>query len=448
LSIHLAGIIGLILIFLIGTLRSVNLGTLSIVMTFLVGAIFARESVGAMAGGFPAELFILLAGVTYLFAIASNNGTVDRVVTGAARLFKDRRALIPWIVFVAAALPAMGGALGSAGVALLAPLSLRLARRYGIDARMIGLMVVHGAASGNFSPLNVLGAIVVEAVQRNGLQMSPSVLFLGNLAYNLVLGAVIYLVYGGLHLVKRDKQRPLKAGAGEPMPVLRSRSAYAAERGSNPVVTDAPDRAGQRAGPIGTDQVFTLFSIAAVAALALIFGINVGFIAFCAAALLQMLFPASSGQAEKRIAWSVVLLVCGIVTYVTALQRYGTVDAVGAAISGLSAPLLTGFLICAVGAVTSAFASSAGILGAMIPLALPFMLQGEIGTTGMVTALAISATVVDATPFSTVGALVVANTEDDERLMVYRGLLVWGGAMVITAPVLTWLVFILPSLSR
>ena len=62
----------------------------------------------------------------------------------------------------------------------------------------------------------------------------------------------------------------------------------------------------------------------------------------------------------------------------------------------------------------------------MIPLAVPFMAQGEIGTTGLILALAISTTVVDSTPFSTVGALVVANAADHERRVVYRGLLKWG----------------------
>ena len=63
----------------------------------------------------------------------------------------------------------------------------------------------------------------------------------------------------------------------------------------------------------------------------------------------------------------------------------------------------------------------------------------------MIVALAVSATVVDATPFSTVGALVVANASEAERPTVYRGLLAWGAAMVITAPVITWLVFVLPG---
>ena len=138
-----------------------------------------------------------------------------------------------------------------------------------------------------------------------------------------------------------------------------------------------------------------------------------------------------------------VLLVCGIVTYVAALQRYGTVDAVGR--RHRRPGHAAGRRRCCsarVGAVTSAFASSAGILGALIPLAVPLMAQGAIGTTGLVVALAISATVVDATPFSTVGALVVANAEDDERRARLPRAAGLGRRMVVTAPLVTWLLFI------
>jgi di/tricarboxylate transporter len=419
LSIHVVGVSGLVLVFLIGALRPINLGALALVMTYLVGAIFVREGVKEMYSGFPVDLLVLLVGVTYLFAIAESNGAVGRVVAGAARLVKGRRALLPWVIFVVAALPAMAGALGSAGVALLAPLALRLARAYEIDRRMIGLMVAHGAACGNFSPLNALSAIVTQAVTRNGLQMSVAALFLGNLAYNLALAVVIYLAFGGLRLSWRASKVAAPASAGD-------------------LVGSAPQR-------LTGDQLCALLVMLAVAVASIGFGLNIGFVAFAAAVALHLMFPVSSGKAEQRIAWGVALLVCGIVTYVAALQRYGTVEAVGRGIAGLSSPLTHGLLLCVVGAVTSAFASSAGILGALIPLAVPLMASGEINPTGLVVALSLSATVVDATPFSTVGALVVANAEDEERAQVFRGLLWWGMAMVITAPLLTWLLFILPA---
>jgi di/tricarboxylate transporter len=420
-GIHLAGTIGLVAVFAIGTLRPINLGVLALVMTFLVSTGVAHEAPAEMYRGFPVDLFVLLTGVTYLFAIADRNGTVTRIVEGSIRLARGRQSLIPWVVFGVAAAPAMAGAIGSAGVALLAPISMRLAERCEIDRRLIGLMVVHGAAAGNFSPLNVLGAIVRQAVTSRGLEMSPWALFAGNLAYNVGLGVIIVLVFGGFGLHRREPSIALRGTA----------------------IPDAPDSRPQ--SRLSIDQLCTLLALAAVAVASLGFGLNIGSTALAAGAALQLAFPRSSSGAERQIAWSVVLLVCGIVTYVNALQRYGTVDAVGAAIAGVGTPLVVALLLCAVGAVTSAFASSAGILGAMTPLAAPLLAQGAVGTTGLVTALAISATVVDAMPFSTVGALVVASASEDDRALVYRGLLRWGALMVITAPIVTWLVFVLPG---
>jgi di/tricarboxylate transporter len=399
-----------------------------------VGTFAVGESPREMYSGFPVDLLVLLVGVTYLFGIATRNGTVERIIEGAARLTGNRRSAIPWAVFIVASLPAMAGALGSAGVALLAPLALRLAERYGIDRRMIGLMVVHGAAAGNFSPLNVLTAIVTRAVAAAGLEMSVPTLFFGNLAYNVVLAAIIFVMFGGLRLAEPISPRRLDQGTRTPDPGTRT---------LDPGPTSALRATAGK--PWTLDSSLTLMALAAVAVAALVFGLAIGFVALAAAVALHLLFPASSEGAERNIAWGVVLLVCGIVTYVAALQRYGTVDAVGASIAGLGSPLFVGLLICAVAAITSAFASSAGILGAMVPLATPVIIQGDLGATGLIVALAISATVVDSTPFSTVGALVVANAADDERATIYRGLLTWGTVMVITAPFVTWLMFVLTT---
>jgi di/tricarboxylate transporter len=309
---------------------------------------------------------------------------------------------------------------------------MRVAERCGIDRRMVGLMVVHGAAAGNFSPLNVLGAIVHQAVTSRGLEMSVWTLFGGNLAYNLVLGAIIVVLFRG--------QTGVRPGSDPGQTQLRPGSDHIqTQLGHEPDPSLTPGR------QLRLDQTCTLAALAAVAVVSLGFGLSIGFVAFAAAAVLQLAFPRTSQGAERHVAWSVVLLVCGVVTYVAALQRYGTVAAVGDGIASLGSPHVVALLLCAVGAVTSAFASSAGILGAMIPLAAPFMAQGAIGTTGMVTALSLSATVVDATPFSTVGALVVANASEEERPFVYRGLLAWGAVMVITAPLVTWLLFVLPA---
>ncbi|WP_442819025.1 hypothetical protein [Streptomyces sp. NBC_01235] len=102
-------------------------------------------------------------------------------------------------------------------------------------------------------------------------------------------------------------------------------------------------------------------------------------------------------------------------------------------------------LICAIGAVVSAFASTTGILGALIPLAVPFLPAGEVGAVGMVTALAISSSVVDSSPISTSGALVTANAPEEQRDAVFRRLMTWGFGMTVIAPLMTWGIFVVPG---
>jgi di/tricarboxylate transporter len=419
-DLHVGGVLGLLLCFAACTLRPVNLGAACLAMTFLVGSLFARESVGHMLSGFPAELFVVLAGVTYLFAVAAANGTVDGVVARGARALAGRRRLLPWGVFGLAAVPALCGALGSAGVALLAPIALRLGRLHGIDPRLTGLMLVHGAAAGNFSPLNVLSLVVQQAAARGGHVVDPGRLFGANLVYNVALAAVIVALLA--------RTRP-GDGPGPDAP-----------ESDAGVITAAP--------PLGLEQAVTLVAIAAVALAALAFRVNVGLAAFGAAVVLQIAFPRRGARAEEGVAWGVVLLVCGVVTYVAALERYGTVSAAATAIAGVGSPAVAALLVCGLGAVTSAFASSAAILGALVPLALPLVSHAEAGGLGLITALALSATLVDATPFSTVGALVVASAPPAERPSLYHGLLLWGAVMVATAPPLTWLLFVVAGIGR
>jgi di/tricarboxylate transporter len=411
---HLLAIGGLIAAFVVGTWRSINLGSLALVLAFFVGALLMQQGVTEVLSGFPVDLLILLAGVTYLFGVASVNGTIERLTGAAARRLDGRRAALPWMVFGIAAVPTMAGALGSAGVAIIAPIALGLAARCGLDRRMIALMVLHGAACGNFSPLNALGGIVIQGAARMGLQISVPALFFANIGYNLLLALVIYFYFGGAGLARANPRGDgPRTAPGEPVPAMRP------------------------------EHWCTLLAILAVAGVALVFSLNIGFLALTAAAALHLGFPGSSAGAERRIAWDVILLVCGIVTYVMVLQRHGTVDLLGSSIAALNAPLLAALAICAVGALTSAFASSAGILGAMTALALPFVAQGSVPATGFLIALAISSTVVDSSPFSTAGALVVANVGEDERARVYRALLKWAGLMVLSAPLLSWAVFVL-----
>ena len=175
------------------------------------------------------------------------------------------------------------------------------------------------------------------------------------------------------------------------------------------------------------------------------FDLDVGFLSVTIAAALRLLAPQAK-DAVGQVSWSTVLLICGVITYVGVLQAAGTISYISAGITAIGAALVAALLLCYLGGVLSAFASSVGILGVAIPLAVPFLQQGQVSPIGMVAALAVATTIVDVSPFSTNGALILANAPDDiDRDRFYRQMLVYAGVVVVVGPLLAWLLLVVPG---
>ncbi|AUI59501.1 SLC13 family permease [Amycolatopsis sp. BJA-103] len=446
-SIQLVTVVALALVFLIATVLPVHMGALAFVAAFVIGTAFVGESTDDIVSGFPGDLFVILVGVTLLFAIAKGNGTVDRLVHLVVRAVGGRIALIPWVMFVVTATLTAVGAVVPAAVAIIAPIGMGFARRYAINPMLMGLLIINGASAGGFSPISIFGSIVNGVVARDNLPSNPGLLFASSFVFNLLLSAIVFFLFGGRELIRRSAAAKTEVVA-QPAAALALSGASAGA-----TMTEVPAPSPTSGGtdepeerlPLTRDHVFTLIGLAALAVGALVFKLDVGFTALTVATVLSLVSPGSAKAAVSEVAWPTVLLICGIVTFVSLMERVGTIDWLGNLVTRIGSPLLAAILICAIGAVVSAFASTTGILGALIPLAVPFLLAGEVGAVSMIIALAISSSVVDSSPFSTSGALVVANAPAGQNDKTFRGLMIWGFSMCAIAPITTWLLFILPG---
>ncbi|MFF2940468.1 SLC13 family permease [Streptomyces niveus] len=412
-------IIALVLIFALATFSAVHLGVLAIVAAFIVGSTVANESSDDIFSGFPGDLFVVLVGVTLLFGIAKSNGTVDWLVNAAVKAVRGRIALIPWVMFLVTAVLTAVGAVTPAAVGIVAPIGLGFAVAYGISPLLMGLFIANGASAGGFSPIGVFGSITNNVVERNDLPGSPATLFTASFLFNVGLCVIIFLIFGGRQLLGRI-----------------------ATSGGKEADDEATAPASLR---LDLPRALTLLGLLSLVAGALFFDLDVGLMALTISVVLTLAAPKSAKGAVDKCAWSTVLLVCGIVTYVSQMERLGTIDWLGERVASIDAPLLGALLICLIGAVVSAFASTTGMLGALIPLAVPFLLTGQVGAVGLITALAISASIVDASPFSTSGALVTANTPPEQRDLVFRRLMAWGLGIAVVGPLVTWCLFVVPG---
>lgn len=446
----------LIVLFLIGTIRSVNMGVLGFVAAFAVGIPVVGMTNEEVIAGFPGELFLALVGLTFLFGFAQLNGSIDLLVQWCLKLVRGKVAASPWVFFALATLLMSVGAIFS--VAIVAPLAVPFARRFKINQLMMGMMVVHGALAGAFSPISVYGVFIHGYLTKASLPTDPVILFLVPLLFNTIIAAILYFVMGG-HKAKGlmiQDEGPNNGGLSTggiatasptspvtpaPMPAAGGSTALAA---SAQAPTPAAPGAQNRQRPT-LYQIVTLTALAALAIGTVAFSLDIAVLSLTIASILAIINPTAAKNALGKVSWPVAILVCGILTFINVLQEAGTVDFVSAGISNIGIPLIAALLLCYLAGVTSAVASSLGIIGVAIALAVPFLQSGAINPIAFVVALLIAATVVDVSPFSTNGAIVLANVDEDDRDKFYRQMLGYAGIVVAVGPGLAWLTIMVPG---
>jgi di/tricarboxylate transporter len=451
-------IIALILLFVVGTVLPINMGALGFVAAWLVGMYSLGLTEREIISGISGDLILTLVGVTYLFAIARNNGTVDLIVRGAVRLVGGRVALIPWVMFAVTAVLTAIGAASPAACAIVGPIALGFAGRHRINPLLMGMFVVHGAQAGGFSPISIYGVITNSVMAENNLPVDELTIFMSSLLVNLAIAVALFFALGGRQLASRRVERD---GLGEPDAAGGSRTELSTSTGP----TGTAGGGGLPATPTGgggtatvtrdattgtrrrlADQVITLVAFAAVAFVALVFERNIGFAAITAAVILTALFPKEQKGAIKQFAWSTVLLVAGVSTFATILNEAGAPEAVGLWAAGLGTVLIGALVLCYVGGITSAFASSTALLPIIVPIAIPLIATGEVSAVAVVAALAVASTIVDVSPFSTNGALMVANRPDtisEERY--YKQVLYYSVLVTLAGPLLVWAALVVPG---
>jgi di/tricarboxylate transporter len=404
-------------VFALATLRGVHLGLVMFVAACAVGPTLAGMTLPEVIGGFPVAILILVAGVTYFFGIAQLNGTLDRVMGALLARTGGRQALLPVLFFgLAAVMAAMGSP--QAGLAT-GPIGMSAARRASADAVLMAIAINSGICAGSFAPTSLFGVITYRVAQQAGIDVSTFVLLAVAIAANVVLLLLASMLFSGAPQTRADGTPTEETAASQP---------------------EGPLAPASTAGPMRMHQAATLLCL-----LGLMPGIvgstlaglqlAIGVVLLALGTLLALLDPSLGARAFARIDWSTAFVVCGIVTYVGVLQKLDAVNLLGRAAMTIGTPLLAALVICMIAALVSAFASTTGVLAALVPMAVPLASSGAVPGWALITTLGVSATIVDASPFSNTGATLVASAAEEDRPRLRVMLLRWSMAMVVVGPI-------------
>jgi Na+/H+ antiporter NhaD/arsenite permease-like protein len=449
-SLSLIAFFILVAAFAVGSFTRINAGLIALVAAFGVGTLLVGMPVKDVIGQFPAGLFFILVGATLLFGIVRITGTIDLLAYWAERLAGDRKALVPILMFLLTAALASAGAFTPAAVAIVAPVALALGVRFGISTLAMGLVIVQGANAGAFSPVNPFGVLANVMLDDAGASDDSLKLYIYCFIFNAVLAFLAYV------LVQWFMKRRAAAKTPETENNDGGDSAYpaagtqAGQQGSSLLTKSAPAQAaiepGVRQAPVKVEatpiRILTLIGLGGLLVLTTVLGIDVGVASLVVALVLVCVKPGIQKPAVESMPWSAIILVTGIVTYVGMLEEMGALKELEAGIAGLGDSSLAALIASYVVAVVSAFASTTGTLGVVSPIINPIAMDPVLSPIGVVTAIAISSSVVDVSPMSTSGALLMASAQPKDERVFFRALLVWAIVMIGIVPLLAWLIFV------
>jgi di/tricarboxylate transporter len=410
----------LLLVILLSCTTSVNPGFLAIALAWVIGVYLApfwgREfTVGEVMAGFPTDLFLTLVGVTLLFTLARDNGTLDQVVRTALRGCRGNVGLIPVVFFGLSLSIASIGAGNIAAAALVAPLAMAVADRAKISPFLMTIMVAHGCVAGALSPIAPTGIIANGLMTRMGMSGFERQNYLYNLLANTLVAALGYLAFGGWRLFSQvHDERQTHDG----MPSFRTAMTW---------------RHGTTLGTIA------LLVVGVVG-----FRVHVGMGAFAAAVLLTLARVTDEKPAILAIPWGVIVMVSGVTVLTSLLEKTGGIDLFTTLLARFATHRTVTGLIALVTGLVSVYSSTSGVV---LPVFLPSV-PGLVTKLGGGNPLAIASSIligghlVDVSPLSTIGALCIASAPGSaDRGRLFNQVLAWGLSMSVAGALGCYLAF-------
>lgn len=372
---------------LISLLVFVGVIALAFICKVNTGLLAIIAAVGlAMANGikekelfamFDGKMFLMLMGVMYLFGIAEENKTLDLLAKKVVNLCGGKVQLLPPLLFVlAAVISGIGPGLISA-TALMAVISVALAKQIGIHPMKLLPFATLGSFALGLTPLTPSGLVAINKATEYGITGIE-----WPLLWKMTLAIVLYSLILYFPVFKWHKVKGLSMEKGE------------------------------KTGAFTWKQWATLGGIllTAVLAIPLKKTINVGVIALAIGLVLNIIGAAEEGRVLKRIPWGTLILITGVGTLISMVQKLGGIDLLRAWLEPLMNSVSAGPIMTILAGAMSWFSSASGVvMPTLIPVSAQLaQITPELSAVGLAIGVCIGAHMAALSPMSTCGGLMLA----------------------------------------
>lgn len=364
----------LVAVVAIGFIKKVNLGFLSLGVAFVLGTVGGMTA-KQITSGFSSSMFVTLVGVTFLFGMASQNGTLELFSKKIVALVGKNTVLIPVLMFVLSAfISAIGPGHIAAGI-LMTTFAMYLAFEMDINPVATALFAKLGANAGCASPLSLTGVLAKSLSEPLGYEGFGLHLFLSTLLSGFIFTLILYI---GFKSYKVKADNPLK-------------------------LSDIPK--------FNRDQLLTILGIIVMVVCCIGFKLDTGLFAFVVAAVLILLGCADEKKAIKSIPWGTLVFICGVGALINVIDNLGGIDLISDFLTSLMTEHTAVPILAATSGILSWVSSTTGVvMPALFPIAADvagnFSGVSYVELISAITATSFAAAI---SPLSTGGAIIMSS---------------------------------------
>ena len=421
-ALSIIALVVLAVVIAIGFIKKVNLGFLAIGAAFILSMV-AGIGPKYVTKAFDSDMFVTLVGVTFLFGMASQNGTLDLFSKKVVALVGKRTVLIPILMFfLSAFISAIGPGHIAAGI-LMTTFAVYLAFEMKINPITTALFAKLGANAGCASPLSLTGQLglkltnnlvsdvtnadIVERLGFSGLHF-----FMATLVSGFIFTLLLY-IFTKSYKVKADNPLKLK---------------------------DIPK--------FNWKQWVTIGAIVMMVVLCIGFQMNTGLTAFVMAAILVLLQCADEKKAIKGIPWGTLVFICGVGVLVSVIDMMGGIDMISNLLQKLMGPSTATPVLAATSGILSWVSSTTGVVMPAMFKMLPNILRSfgtSVNYMELISAITATSFAAAISPLSTGGAIIMSSysaskeTTNEEMNKIFKFLFLLSVANVLLNVLLSWI---------
>lgn len=375
-------LIVLVIVVAIGFIKKVNIGFLSIGAAVLLGMAGGMSSKEIVAG-FDTSLFVTLVGVTFLFGMASINGTLELISKKIIALVGRRTFLIPILMFfLSAGISALGPGHIAAGI-LMTTFAVYLALEMKINPFATALYAKLGANAGCASPLSLTGVLAKGLSEPLGYSGFGVHLFITTLISGFVFTLVVYVIYKGY-----------KVTADNPMKL-----------------SELPK--------FDKKQLFTILVMAVLVILCIGFQMDVGTLAFVGAAILVLTGCVDEKKGIKNIPWGTLLMITGVGVLVNVMDTLGGISLISDFLMSVMTKTTAVPIMAATSGILSWVSSTTGVvMPTLYPVAAEIATNIGANYVELISAITATSFAAAISPLSTGGAIILSSYSAAKELEI------------------------------